>query len=145
MDLDNVQHLLPESVVQMVDLIGLRRTLDLVDRLGGITFPFALAKTRRGMLRFEMIAEIVGVDAANEITRVYGGERLSIPKCAAALREQLHRELRGEFDRLTAAGHSAIASVATLARQYRYTDRHVWRILKEADIEPEPPRQHALF
>jgi hypothetical protein len=75
---------------------------------------------------------LIGVEAAEKLTATYR-EEIHLPKCAEASLVVLHTELRAEFDAQTGAGLSARRSVLTLARKYRYTDRHVWRVLKRAD------------
>jgi Mor family transcriptional regulator len=68
-----------------------------------------------------------------------------IPRCAAALREVMHRQIRRDFDTLT-RGCSSLQAVANLATTYRISDRHVWRVLKRQNREAQaPPEQNALF
>lgn len=144
MNLEDVQHLLPESAQLLVDLIGLHRTLKLVDAFGGTTFPVALKKTRLGEARYDMLAEVLGVDAANILTNHFGGDLLYIPLCKNALRELFYRQLRAEFDQMTKE-NSAIQAVVTLANRYRMSDRHIWRILKKQNNEGYTAHQATLF
>lgn len=145
MKFDNVQHLLPDVVQVLVQLIGLPASVRLVEQLGGTTFPVALRKSRLGEIRYEALSEVVGSDAADAITKHFGGDCLYIPRCVAALREQMHREIRSEFDVMT-RDHSALHVVAQLAIRYRLSDRHVWRVLKRPDMNAQPPpQQEALF
>ncbi|WP_047257985.1 Mor transcription activator family protein [Chromobacterium subtsugae] len=135
MKLDDVQHLLPESAQALVRLIGLADTVKLVDVLGGTTFPVSLRRNRLGEIRYEMLAEVVGVDAANKLTDHFGGDMMYIPLCKAALRELLQRSIREEFDEITRA-YSALHAVSVLAAKHRLCDRTVWRILKRQDNTP---------
>ncbi|WP_054285928.1 Mor transcription activator family protein [Gulbenkiania mobilis] len=143
MKLEDVQHLLPEMAQLIADLIGLPKALKLIEAWGGTTFPVSKNKRREGQIRYEALAEVVGVDAANLLTRHFGGEVLSIPRCAVAMREVRDRMIRAEFDQETRA-HPAVHVVNQLARRYQMTERNVWMVLKKADQVNET-RQEALF
>jgi hypothetical protein len=145
MNLENVQHLLPDVVQVLIRLIGLPAVVRLVEQLGGTTFPVALRKSRLGEIRYEALSEVVGSDAADAITKHFGGDSLYIPRCVTALRELMHRKIRDEFDVMTRE-HSALHAVAKLAVRYRLSDRHIWRVLKRPDMNAQPPpQQNALF
>ncbi|BBF86296.1 putative bacteriophage transcriptional regulator [Aquitalea magnusonii] len=143
MKLENVQHLLPEMAQLIADLIGLPKALKLIESWGGTTFPISKNKRRDGQIRYEALAEVVGVDAANVMTRHFGGEVLSIPRCAVAMREVRDRMIRAEFDQETRE-HPAVYAVNQLARRYQMTERNVWMVLKKADQVSET-RQEVLF
>lgn len=143
MNLDNVQHLLPESARLFVSLIGLPKALLLIQTWGGTTFPVSKNQTRSGHVRYEVLAEVLGVEAADIITRHFGGEVLSIPLCKAAMQELRNRTIRSEFDAITRQ-HAANHAVTQLARQYHMTERNVWRLLKQPDTA-EGSCQAALF
>ncbi|MFC0695044.1 Mor transcription activator family protein [Paraburkholderia humisilvae] len=129
----------------LIRLIGLPASVRLVEQLGGTTFPVALRKSRLGEIRYEALSEVVGSDAADAITIHFGGDSLYIPRCATALRELMHREIRRNFDVMTRE-HSAIHTVTHLAVRYRMSDRHIWRILKRSDVNAQsPPGQDVLF
>ncbi|MGD1823730.1 DNA transposition protein [Chromobacterium violaceum] len=143
MKLDDVQHLLPEMAQLIATLIGLPKALRLIEAWGGTTFPISKNKRRDGQIRYEALAEVIGVDAADIMTRHFGGEVLAIPRCASALREVRDRMIRAEFDDETRT-HPASHAVGLLARRYQMTERNVWMVLKKADKVNET-RQHALF
>jgi Mor family transcriptional regulator len=145
MNFSDVEHLLPEAIQTMVRLIGLPSSVKLVEQLGGTTFPVSLRKSRMGEIRYEALSEVVGTDAADAITKHFGGDCLYIPRCVTALREIMHRSIRRDFDQMTHE-HSAIHAVAQLAVRYRMSDRHIWRVLKQSDVNAQsPPPQEALF
>ena len=77
---------LPDMARQLIDLIGMTNTFKLVDQWGGTTFPVAAGKHALGRLRYDMLAEAVGVQAADKLTAEYGRTRLYIPQCSGALR-----------------------------------------------------------
>lgn len=140
---DGVRHLLPEMAQLIAELIGLPAALRLIDAWGGTTFPVSKNKRRGGQIRFDALAEVVGVDAAGILTRHFGGEVLAIPRCTTALREVRDRTLRAEFDALT-RDLPAIHAVSQLARRYQMTERWVWVVLKQTDQVNET-RQSSLF
>lgn len=143
MKLEDVQHLLPEMAKLIADLIGLPKALKLIEAWGGTTFPVSKNKRRDGQIRYEALVEVVGVDAATILTRHFGGEVLSIPRCAVAMREVRDRMMRAEFDAIIRE-HPAVHAVNQLARKYLMTERNVWVILKKVDQVSET-RQEVLF
>lgn len=143
MKLDEVQHLLPEIAQLIATLVGLPKALKLIETWGGTTFPVSKNKRREGQIRYEALAEVVGIEGADRLTQHFGGEVLSIPRCAVAMREVRDRMLRAEFDVLTRE-HPAGHAVNQLARQYQLTERWVWMILKKPD-QIEETRQEVLF
>ena len=138
-ELDSVTHLLPDSVKEMIDLIGMPKTLILIDRLGGTTWPFSKNTSKLGRLRYDVIAELVGVEAADKLTQRFGGDVFAIPKCEFAVRELRNRNLRNQFDALVSQGLGSNQAVSILAKQFALTDRHVWRILGRADSDLNYP------
>lgn len=143
MKFDNVQHLLPESARLFVRLIGLPKAVLLINTWGGTTFPVSKNQTRLGQIRYESLAEVVGIEAAGILTRHFGGEVLAVPLCKAAMLELRNRAIRNEFDDISRE-HSAIHAAGQLARKYQMTERHVWRVLKQADVAEEA-KQSTLF
>lgn len=143
MKLENVQHLLPEMAKLIADLIGLPKAVMLIEAWGGTTFPVSKNKRRDGQVRYEALAEVVGIDAADILTKHFGGEVLAIPLCKVAIREVRDRMMRAEFDVITRE-HPAVHAVNQLARKYLMTERNVWVILKKTDQVRET-RQGVLF
>lgn len=144
-EFDKVQHLLPESVKQLVKLIGVESTFLLIKSFGGTTFPVSQNKFKWGVVRYEMLAEVIGVNAADILTNHYGGSELYIPRCLEGMTEVRDRAIRTEYDRITlvdkfSGNHAAM----TLALKFKLSDRQVWNILKQAD-KSENPEQNALF
>lgn len=132
MDLSSVQDELPEFVRLLIRILGVAVTVRLIERLGGTTFPVAKRRSRQGEIRYELLVEVVGVEAADRMTEHFGGESLYIPNCAAAIRLLRDRDIRARFDALTREQSSVCATVR-LAQQTGLSDRQIWRILKQAD------------
>lgn len=132
------EHLLPEQARQIASLIGVVPALKLVERLGGTTFPVAKRANKIGEARFALLEDVVGLKAAEALTAHYGGTKLYIPNCKAALRRVRNAAMIREFDERSAAGETAREVVFDLAIRYRLADRVVWDILKAM---PEVPAQ----
>lgn len=128
----DIKYLLPESAQLIVTLIGLPKATRLIEELRGTTFPIPKRQTRMGEIRFEMLAEVVGYDAAVVLTRHFGGESLYVPRCVSALRELRNRQLRIDFDSMSSE-NSAVYAVSALARRYDLSDRQIWSILKSIE------------
>lgn len=124
---------LPATARDMAEVIGLRKTLRLVEALGGTTFPVPKRETKLGELRFNVLADVIGVDAADILVRRYGSTDLYIPRCAEALRRARDAVICREYDRLiqTMSGNEA---VQRLARTHRLSDRHIFNILKREPV-----------
>ena len=141
--LQQVVHLLPYTVRQIAELIGLPLTLRLIEQRGGTTFTISKCQRSDGFAKYEELAEIIGYAAADKMAARFGGDRLTIPLCLSAVREVRDRAIRNDFDRLTETCSSTHV-VHQLARQHHMTERNVWLILKRIDSEPDE-RQGSLF
>lgn len=133
---------LPPSVENIIRLIGLPKTQRLVEQLGGTSFPVAKAQTKLGQIRYELLAEVVGTTAADQLTAEYGGEVLYIPNCKAAARAARDAAIHARFDQLVRE-LSSNEAVSLLAREYQLSDRRVWDILKVLPEASNP--QGVLF
>ena len=120
---------LPATARDMAQVIGLRKALRLVEQLGGTTFPVPKRETKLGELRFNVLADVVGVDAAEILVRRYGSTDLYIPRCADALRRARDASIIREYERLTES-MSGNEAVQRLARTHSLSDRRVFDILK---------------
>lgn len=139
---DAVKHLLPDSVQALITVIGFNETLELVRLMGGTTYPLRQGYTKNSQSRVAYLEEIIGSEAAGRLVEAMAPCNLFIPRCETALYELRNRKIRSQFDRQTAGGTPAYEAVNDLALAHRLSDRHVWRILKQADKEAE---QENLF
>ena len=71
-DFDAVRHLLPDSVMEMVGLIGAEPTLALLRAYGGTTFPVSCNVKRAGQATHAALAEVVGEQAADKLCCAFG-------------------------------------------------------------------------
>ncbi len=146
-DFEAVRHLLPESVMAMVTLIGAEPTLQLLRAYGGTTFPVSRNIKKAGQATHAALAEVVGDKAADKLCTAFGHQqKLWLPRCDKAVRELRHRKIRRQFDELTGKdGMTAFWAVQNLAGAHRLTDRTVWDILKETDQTAPEDVQDSLF
>ncbi|RQV04183.1 DNA transposition protein [Burkholderia cenocepacia] len=142
MNFTDVEDGLPDFVRLLVRLIGMPKTVMLIEKLGGTTFPVAKRLSRQGEVRYQLLAEVVGVEAADRLTEHFGGEPLYIPTCAKAVRLARDRRIRADFDTITRE-HSSLYAVVKLVQRNKLSDRQIWRILKQED--PPSSRQVSLF
>ena len=83
MEFEKVEHLLPDTVLDIVDVIGLAATEQLVKAIGGARFKFGKGKVDTE--RLAILVEAIGEVKTHELLRVYGGEELYVPRCGKAL------------------------------------------------------------
>jgi hypothetical protein len=117
---------LPQSVSDLVDLIGHEATMRLVAAFGGILIEVPSGKSLgkvEGPLTARII-ETLGGGLAARFMATYGGERLYIPRCAQAIRDERDRAIQADYD--------AGISVPDIARKYMISERWVWVVLKRS-------------
>lgn len=142
MKLEQVQELLPRSVRDMSQRLGLSATLVVVEKLGGISWRVAEGRGGEGEARRAALAELVGSDIEEQLHHHYAGEELYLAKCDAALRRLRDLQIHRRFEAGVRQGRGARDLVAELAREYKLSDRWVWEILGR--FLPEPA-QGTLF
>lgn len=121
---------LPSTMQLVAKLIGMPRTLQLVQALGGTTLPFSKNQSRAGQLRFAALVDVIGQDAAEQLTHHFGGDILYITRCSKVLRQARNQQLIRDFDAMLADGLGANEAVSVLAMRYHLSDRMIWRVLK---------------
>lgn len=119
---------LPPSVREMVELIGLAPTLRLVEAYGGnvLRIPTGGRDTGATGMRARLV-ELLGEEATDRLIASYGGERITVARCAAALRDRRDRRMIEDYGRGVA--------VSRLAREHCLTERQVRNILKRTPGE----------
>ncbi|MEO5364032.1 MAG: hypothetical protein H7838_10485 [Magnetococcus sp. DMHC-8] len=107
---------LPESLRDMAAILGLETTLQVVKAHGGTRlFIPKKAKTQHHL------ANLLGLEQARLLSGHFGGESVTIPRMASAMRTRRNREIVRRYD----AGDS----VRMLAHAYSLTDRQIYTIL----------------
>lgn len=124
---------LPVSLADLVTLIGLNATLNLVKHWGGITLYVPA-----NMQPSHIIARRIGYTAASKLASVFALNEIQVPKAERALRRARNRLIRERHK--APYSHSA----ARLARDFYLTERQVFAILADDD-RPIDTNQQSLF
>lgn len=113
---------LPATARELVEVIGIDATIDLVKMFGGddLKIPEVVNGTSR---MWEILVETVGPDAAAKLVHRYAGTPIYIPVCRMALIAHRDRAIIQRFD----AGEP----FDKLRREHKITRRHLYRILKK--------------
>lgn len=122
---------LPQTVVDLVELLGHEATMRLVDAFGGIEIEVPSGKVE-GPLTARII-EALGGGLAARFMATYGGEPLYIPRCAQAIRDERDRAIQADYD--------AGTRVPDIARKYMISERWVWVVLKRSISGVVPGRR----
>lgn len=109
---------LPESLKNMVNVIGLAPTMAIVNAFGG-TILFIPKKTND---RHRLI-NLIGIDQFKLIVSSFGGNSFAVPRMANVIRSNRNREIVQRYD----SGDS----VYTLASTYKMTNRQIYNILSK--------------
>lgn len=114
---------LPGTARELVEVIGLDSTIDLVKTFAGddLKIPEVVNGTAR---MWAILVETAGPAAAAKLVERYAGTILYVPKCQAALTLYRDREIHRRFD----AGEPFDA----LRREFNFTRRHLYRVLKKS-------------
>lgn len=109
--------LLPESIRDLTDIIGISAALRIVEERGGIRLYVPKIVQINHWL-----ADLIGTEALAALVEIYAGEEIEIPRCAAALKAMKDQEIA-----------SAEGSVTEIARRYGYTERGVRKIRRRVE------------
>lgn len=121
---------LPQSLVEVVEVVGMAAALALVEHAGGTRVYVPVQFDADHFVTLWLGS----VDAARLVEH-FGGEVLAVPRCLSAMRSVRDRQIR--------AKRKEGSRVADLALQYRLTDRQVYTIL--ASIDSIDTRQQPLL
>lgn len=113
---------LPSTARELVEVIGLDATIDLVKTFGGddLKIPQEVNGTSR---MWDILVETIGQEAAEKLVRRCAGTVMYVPMCRMVLLSHRDREIVRRFD----AGEPFDA----LRREYKFTRRHLYRVLKK--------------
>ena len=109
--------LLPDSILDLIDIIGINAALRIVEQRGGIRLYVPAKATAEHWL-----ADLIGLDALQALSSVYAREEIDIPRCAATLKAIKDREIA-----------NSTASNSELARRYGMTERNVRKIRRRVE------------
>lgn len=115
---------LPGSAHDLIEVIGLQATIDLVGMFGGTEFKVP-ARCGGASRYWTELEESLGTEAARKlVTSRFGGTPIYVPMCTAALRYERNRQIV----ELIRAG----MSVERAGRKFRLTKSAVYRIYRRS-------------
>jgi len=118
---------LPDSLAELVELLGEHAVLKLMDSWGGVRLYVP-----QKMTPDHVIARVIGFASARRLSARFPLEFLEVPRGADALRRARNRGI--------VRAHAEGLSASRLARKHRLTERQVWKILAASD-SPDSPQQ----
>lgn len=139
-NLEDVAELLPETVQQMVDLVGFPTVEKIITNFGGATFRFT-----DGVHYFPKLKALIGLESAVKLREVFRGEWVYIPRCETALRVLRNYRFKADFDCLTQhLNKSGRMTMLELCPKYQLSDRSGWEIVAQVR-NPKESSNFALF
>lgn len=142
MAFEKVEHLLPDTVLDIVDVIGLAATEQLVKAIGGARFKFGKGKVDTE--RLAILVEAIGEVKTHELLQVYGGEELYVPRCSKALIQLRNHRFYQEFVKLRDIDkESGLMAMTKLCPKYGISSRTGYTIINE--MSRPAAQQAALF
>lgn len=127
-DLALLEASVPSAMTPVVKLLGLKNAVAFFRAFPGHTFSMPKHPRGAGWARFSLIQRAVGIDAALQLAKEFGGETLFIPRLAVAIRRMRNRRIVRDFD--AAIQRMSTASAANdLAAKYQMTSRSIETIV----------------
>ena len=139
-NLEDVAELLPETVQQMVDLVGFPTVEKIITNFGGATFRFT-----DGVYYFPKLKALIGLESAVKLREAFRGEWVYIPRCETALRVLRNYRFKADFDCLTQhLNKSGRMAMLEHCPKYQLSDRSGWEIVAQVR-NPKESSNFALF
>ena len=123
---------LPDVITDIAALIGYSNALLIVQSLGGIDFN--IPKGSNESRRAQTLVDIVGQEAAHKIMKAFGGAKLYIPRCQAAMTYVRNKEFCAAIDLAKARGMSQTAAIEKYAPQHGFSERWAYVVLSRRDV-----------
>lgn len=114
---------LPETVKDLVDVIGMKAAMRIVEKRGGIRLY--VPKSAKDD---HSLSTLIGLDNLEELVKIYGGEEIEIPRCEEALRAVRQRQIIADLQS---------GSCAEVALRHGYTERGLRLMLRRAEARGE--------
>jgi hypothetical protein len=111
---------LPDSIQEMVNVVGLPATLKIVEERGGITLCVPTKVKADNWL-----TKLIGENAMKSLVKYYSGEEIEIPLCQAAIKAAQDEEIYQNIQKGI--------SQAKLAREFGYTERGIRKLKKRME------------
>ncbi|WP_241768582.1 Mor transcription activator family protein [Mannheimia haemolytica] len=91
-EFESVEHYLPETVKEIVGVIGLPATEKLIKAFGGFSFQFS-----NGKVYFNKLKEVLGQDDAVKLQAYMGACEVYLPRCETALRMLRNQQIYADY------------------------------------------------
>ncbi len=128
--------LLPDIIVEIANLVGMSKTMQLVQAFGGTNLPMPIGV--ENSMTEQALISAVGEETAELLMESYGGDRLYIPRCEVALRDWRNNRLIAELKQAVMNGISQTRAIRQLAIQYELSERRIYELLKERLPQQQP-------
>lgn len=124
--------MMPKSIQELVDLIGMDETLRLIEAFGGLDYQIPKSMQANNAKR---LLSVIGQVATAKLIQTYGGERVYINRC-----ESLRLELRNQafFYAVLAkmeTGVSQTRAIQEVAPVFDISERYAYDIIKKQSIQ----------
>lgn len=126
---------LPQSALELIEIIGANNTVQLIQKLGGVRYPVPLAENNnaQGKARFDELTSVIGIEAAQSMVQHFGGTFIEIPVARKALGLAMVKTLRAQGK-----------TIEHMVRATGYSRRNVLNLLNEIK-QRKPEVQNTLF
>lgn len=129
-------NMVPDTVYEIANLIGLENTLLLIEKFGGVYLEIP---KKLNSMRAKWLIDTVGTQATKVLLKNYGGGFVYIPKCHALLTELRNRQFCEMVHQLMSQGISQTVAVQTTAPEFGFSERWgvelLYRYAKNIDDE----------
>ena len=140
-EFESVEAYLPESVQDIVAVIGLAATEKFVRAFGGFSFQFS-----HSAKYFDKLRDVLGQEDAVKLQQYMRVGEVYIPRCETALRLLRNQRLYADFCHLTETDKlSGRMAVMQLCQKYQVCDRTVWEAVRYYQRNQGATAQQALF
>lgn len=123
-----ILEMMPLSMMPVIEVVGLKSCLAFIKAFAGQVFVIPKSPRGPGVSRFLRIEQAIGIDAALQISKHFGGEKMEIPRMAMLLRKLRNREIIRDFDAALKVT-SALNAANELATKYEMTWRQIEMIV----------------
>ena len=125
---DDIMAMLPEQIIQFVELIGLPATLHLVDRFGGVSLE--IPHSTNGKNGAWLVREL-GADIAQVLIAHYQGDKVYINNCDALRIYLRNHALVSAILARMETGIGQHRAIQETAPEFGITERRAYGILKQ--------------
>lgn len=122
---------LPAVLLDIARLIGDDKALTLASSVGGCNFH--VPTTEKAGKNRKLLIDLVGEAATDKIIAYYGGDRLYIPNCKAALTNIRNNDFCRDVKLAIEQGQTKTAALKQAAIKYGFSERWGYNLLSKAN------------